>query len=58
MASYRVPAVDMIRGLGVTRQAASQPIDTLVELAGLRAGLTELAEIRERTRRDGRPKDL
>jgi DNA-binding MarR family transcriptional regulator len=108
MASHHVPAVDMIRGLGVTRQAASQLIDTLVvrgylsrevnpadrrrlnieltdrgraaaeavaaaigqvdvelatmitpaELAGLRAGLTALAEIRERTRRDGRPKDL
>jgi DNA-binding MarR family transcriptional regulator len=30
MASRRAPAVDMIRGLGVTRQAASQLIDTLV----------------------------
>jgi DNA-binding MarR family transcriptional regulator len=30
MASFRAPAVDMIRGLGVTRQAASQLIDTLV----------------------------
>ncbi len=30
MASHRAPAVDMIRGLGVTRQAASQLIDTLV----------------------------
>jgi DNA-binding MarR family transcriptional regulator len=108
MASHRAQAVDMIRGLGVTRQAASQLIDTLVvrgylsrevnpadrrrlnieltergraaaeaiaaaigrvdeelaamitpaELAGLRAGLTALAEIKERTRRDGRPTDL
>jgi DNA-binding MarR family transcriptional regulator len=108
MANHRTPAVDMIRGLGVTRQAASQLIDTLVvrgylsrevnpadrrrlnieltdrgraaaeaiaaaisqvdeelatmitpaELAGLGAGLTALAEIKERTRRDGRPKDL
>lgn len=108
MASHHAPAVDMIRGLGVTRQAASQLIDTLVlrgylsrevnpadrrrlnieptergqaaaqaiaaaigqvdeelaamitpaELAGLRAGLTALAAIRERTRRDGHPKDL
>lgn len=30
MAVHRIPAVDMIRGLGVTRQAASQLIDTLV----------------------------
>src|SRR5438270_13769836 len=30
MASNRASAVDMIRGLGVTRQAASQLIDTLV----------------------------
>ncbi len=30
MASHRASAVDMIRGLGVTRQAASQLIDTLV----------------------------
>ncbi|MBV9450309.1 MAG: MarR family transcriptional regulator [Streptosporangiaceae bacterium] len=30
MARHRAPAVDMIRGLGVTRQAASQLIDTLV----------------------------
>jgi DNA-binding MarR family transcriptional regulator len=108
MASRRTPAVDMIRGLGVTRQAASQLIDTLVvrgylsrevnpadrrrlnieltdrgqaaaeaiaaaigqvdaevatmitpaELAGLRAGLIALAQIKERTKRDGRPKDL
>jgi DNA-binding MarR family transcriptional regulator len=108
MANHGTPAVDMIRGLGVTRQAASQLIDTLVvrgylsrevntadrrrlnieltdrgraaaeaiaaaiaqvdaelatmvtpaELAGLRAGLTALAEIKERTRRDDRPKDL
>ena len=108
MASHRASAVDMIRGLGVTRQAASQLIDTLVvrgylsrevnpadrrrlnieltergraaaeaigaaigqvdeelaavitpaELAGLRAGLIALAKIRERTRRDGQPKDL
>jgi DNA-binding MarR family transcriptional regulator len=108
MAGRRASAVDMIRGLGVTRQAASQLIDTLVvrgylsrqvnpsdrrrldveltdrgraaaeviaaairqvdaelatmitpaELAGLRAGLTALATIKERTRRDGRPKDL
>jgi DNA-binding MarR family transcriptional regulator len=108
MASRRASAVDMIRGLGVTRQAASQLIDTLVvrgylsrevnpadrrrldieltdrgraaaeviaaaigrvdeelatmitpaELAGLRAGLTALATIKERTRSDGRPTDL
>jgi DNA-binding MarR family transcriptional regulator len=108
MASHRAEAVDMIRGLGVTRQAASQLIDTLVvrgylsrevnpadrrrlnieltdrgraaaeaiaaairqvdeelatmitpaELAGLRAGLTALADIRKRTRHDGQPKDL
>jgi hypothetical protein len=50
MASHRTPAVDMIRGLGVTRQAA--------ELAGLRAGLIALGKIKERTRRDGQPKDL
>jgi DNA-binding MarR family transcriptional regulator len=30
MASQHAPAVEMIRGLGVTRQAASQLIDTLV----------------------------
>ncbi len=30
MASHRAAAVDMIRGLGVSRQAASQLIDTLV----------------------------
>ena len=108
MANHRIPAVDMIRGLGVTRQAASQLIDTLVirgyllreinpadrrrlnitltdrgraaaeataaairqvdealatmitpaELAGLRAGLTALAKIKERTRHDGRAQDL
>jgi DNA-binding MarR family transcriptional regulator len=108
MANHRGSAVDMIRGLGVTRQAASQLIDTLVvrgylsrevnpadrrrlnikltdrgraaaeavaaairqvdvelatmitpaELAGLRAGLIALGKIRERTRRDGQPKDL
>jgi DNA-binding MarR family transcriptional regulator len=108
MASHRASAVDMIRGLGVTRQAASQLIDTLVvrgylsrevnpadrrrlnieltergraaaeaiaaaiwqvdeelgalitpaELAGLRAGLIALGQIKERTRRDGQPKDL
>ena len=108
MANRSASAVDMIRGLGVTRQAASQLIDTLVvrgylsrevnpadrrrlnieltdrgraaaeaigaaigqvdeelaamitpaELAGLRAGLAALAEIRERTRHHGRPKDL
>jgi DNA-binding MarR family transcriptional regulator len=108
MANHSASAVDMIRGLGVTRQAASQLIDTLVvrgylsrevnpadrrrlnieltergrgaaeaiaaaigqvdeelaamitpaELAGLRAGLTALADIRKRTRRDGQPKDL
>ena len=108
MAGHSASAVDMIRGLGVTRQAASQLIDTLVvrgylsrevnpadrrrlnieltdrgraaaeaigaaigqvdeelaavitpaELAGLRAGLIALAKIRERTRRDGQPKDL
>jgi DNA-binding MarR family transcriptional regulator len=108
MANHGAPAVDMIRGLGVTRQAASQLIDTLVlrgylsrevnpadrrrlnieltergqaaaeaiaaavgqvdeelatmitpaELAGLRAGLTALVQIRERSRRDGQPKDL
>lgn len=108
MANRQASAVDMIRGLGVTRQAASQLIDTLVvrgyltrevnpadrrrlnieltdrgraaaaatlaaiarvdaelaatitpdELAGLRAGLLALTEIRERTRNDGRPKDL
>jgi DNA-binding MarR family transcriptional regulator len=105
MANHEASAVDMIRGLGVTRQAASQLIDALVvrgyltrqvnpadrrrldiqltdrgraaaaateaaiarvdaelaamispaELAGLRAGLAALAEIKERTRRDGRP---
>ena len=108
MANHHAPAVDMIRGLGVTRQAASQLIGTLVvrgylsrevnpadrrrlnieltdrgwaaaeaigaaigqvdeelaamitraELAGLRAGLIALANIKERTRRDGQPKDL
>jgi DNA-binding MarR family transcriptional regulator len=108
MANHGASAVDMIRGLGVTRQAASQLIDTLVvrgylsrevnpadrrrlnieltdrgraaaeaiaaaigqvdeelatmitpaELAGLRAGLTALTKIRERTRRDAQPKDL
>ena len=31
---------------------------TPAELAGLRAGLAALAEIRERTRHHGRPKDL
>ena len=30
MANHDGPAVDMIRGLGVTKQAASQLIDTLV----------------------------
>jgi DNA-binding MarR family transcriptional regulator len=30
MANHHAPAVEMIRGLGVTRQAASQLIDTLV----------------------------
>ena len=108
MANRQASAVDMIRGLGVTRQAASQLIDTLVvrgylsrevnpadrrrlnvgltdrgraaaaatlaaiaqvdaelaamitpaELAGLRAGLLALAEIRERTRHDGRSTKL
>ncbi|MFY9927272.1 MAG: MarR family transcriptional regulator [Streptosporangiaceae bacterium] len=108
MANHHASAVDMIRGLGVTRQAASQLIDTLVvrgylsrevnpadrrrlnieltdrgraaaeaiataighvdeelatmitpaELAGLRAGLIALATIKERTRRDGQPKEL
>ena len=108
MANHHASAVDMIRGLGVTRQAASQLIDTLVvrgylsrevnpadrrrlnieltdrgraaaeaigaaigqvdeelatmitptELAGLRTGLIALAKIKERTRRDGQPKDL
>src|SRR6204780_2875765 len=108
MASQHAPAVDMIRGPGVTRQAASQLIDTLVvrgylsrevnpadrrrlnidltergraaaeaiaaamgrvdeelaamitpaELAGLRAGLIALGQIKERTRHDGQPKDL
>ena len=108
MAGHSASAVDMIRGLGVTRQAASQLIDTLVvrgylsrevnpadrrrlnieltdrgraaaeaigaaigqvheelatmitpaELAGLVAGLTALARISERTRRDGQPTDL
>jgi DNA-binding MarR family transcriptional regulator len=108
MANHRASAVEMIRGLGVTRQAASQLIDALVvrgylsrevnradrrrldieltdrgraaaeaiaaaigqvdeelatmitpaELSGLRAGLIALAKIRERTRRDGQPKDL
>ena len=108
MANRRASAVDMIRGLGVTRQAASQLIDTLVvrgylvrevnpadrrrlnieltdrgraaaeataaaigqvdaelatmitpaELAGMRAGLAALAEIKERTGDDGQPKDL
>jgi DNA-binding MarR family transcriptional regulator len=108
MASHRASAVDMIRGLGVTRQAASQLIDTMVvrgylsrevnpadrrrlnidltergraaaeaiaaaiervdeelaamitpaELAGLRAGLIALGQIRGRTTRDGQPKDL
>jgi DNA-binding MarR family transcriptional regulator len=107
-ANHHASAVDMIRGLGVTRQAASQLIDTLVvrgylsrevnpadrrrlnieltdrgraaaeaiataieqvdeelaamitpaELAGLRAGLIALATIKERTRRDGQPKDI
>jgi DNA-binding MarR family transcriptional regulator len=116
MANRGASAVDMIRGLGVSRQAASQLIDILVvrgylsrevnpadrrrlnieltergraaagaiaaaigrvdeelatmitpsELAGLRAGLLALAQIKdqikdqtkERTRHDGRPKDL
>ncbi|MGH3167937.1 MAG: MarR family winged helix-turn-helix transcriptional regulator [Trebonia sp.] len=108
MANHHAPAVEMIRGLGVTRQAASQLIDTLVvrgylsrevnpadrrrldieltdrgqaaaeaitaaigqvdqelatmitpaELAGLRAGLAALAEIKEGTSRDDQPKDL
>jgi DNA-binding MarR family transcriptional regulator len=107
MANHQASAVDMIRGLGVTRQAASQLIDTLVlrgylvrevnpadrrrlnieltdrgraaakavaagiaqvdgelaamitpaERAGLLAGLTALATIRARTRREGQPKD-
>ena len=102
MATHAGSAVGMIRGLGVTRQAASQLIDTLVlrgylsreinaddrrritivltergraaaaairagiaevdaelaqllspaELAGLRAGLTALGDIRERTEHD------
>lgn len=101
MANKDRPAVEVIRGLGVTRQAASQLIDTLVlrgylsreinpedrrrlnivltehgraaaaairaaiaevdaelaqmlsldQLAGLRAGLAALGEIRERTER-------
>jgi DNA-binding MarR family transcriptional regulator len=108
MANRRISAVDMVRGLGVTRQAASQLIDILVvrgylvrevnpadrrrldigltdrgraageairaaiglvdeelatmispaELAGLRAGLTALAEIKERDKRDARPEEL
>jgi len=108
MASHGTPAVDMIRGLGVTRQAASLLIDTLVvrgylsrevnpadrrrmnieltgrgraaaeavaaaigqvdeelatmitpaELAGLRAGLAALAQIKERTRRSGQSTGL
>jgi DNA-binding MarR family transcriptional regulator len=108
MANHKGSAVEMIRGLGVTRQAASQLIDTLVvrgyltrevnpadrrrlnieltdrgraaaeavgaaigqvdaelaamitpaELAGLRAGLTALADIKGRTKPDGQPKDL
>jgi DNA-binding MarR family transcriptional regulator len=108
MANRGAAAVEMIQGLGVTRQAASQLIDTLVvrgylsrevnpadrrrlnieltdrgraaaaavaaaigkvdaelatmitpaELAGMRAGLTALAQIKERTRRDGQPTDL
>ena len=103
MANYQASVVDMIRGLGVTRQAASQLIDTLVvrgylsrevnpadrrrlnieltdrgraaaeaiaaavgrvdeelaamitpaELAGLRAGLRALSNIRERTKING-----
>jgi DNA-binding MarR family transcriptional regulator len=102
MAGSGRPAVDIIRSLGVTRQAASQLIDTLVlrgylsreinpadrrrmtivltdhgraaaeairagiaevdaelarllspdQLAGLRAGLTALGQIRERSERD------
>jgi DNA-binding MarR family transcriptional regulator len=108
MANRHAAAVDMIRGLGVTRQAASQLIDTLVvrgylsrevnpadrrrlnieltergraaadavgaaigqvdeelaamitpaELAGLRAGLIALAQIKGRTWRNGQPKEL
>lgn len=108
MARHGGSAVEMIRGLGVSRQAASQLIDTLVlrgylarevnaedrrrmdieltergraaaaviraavdqvdqelvgmlssgELAGLRAGLTALGVIRERTERAGPPTDL
>lgn len=108
MANHQAPAVQIIRGLGVTRQAASQLIDTLVvrgyltrqvnpadrrrlnieltdrgraaaeavaaaigqvdaelatmitpaELAGLRAGLLALAEIKDRSKRNGQPKDL
>jgi DNA-binding MarR family transcriptional regulator len=103
MANHDASAVAMIRGLGVTRQAASQLIDSLVvrgylsrgvnpadrrrlnieltergraaagaiaaaiaqvddelatmitpaELAGLRAGLTALSTIKERTKQDG-----
>lgn len=107
MANHDGSAVDMIRGLGVSRQAASQLIDTLVlrgylsrqinsddrrrmdiqlterghaaavvvraavkkvdrqltamlspaELAGLRAGLTALATIKEKINGDSEPKD-
>jgi DNA-binding MarR family transcriptional regulator len=108
MANHGGSAVEMIRGLGVSRQAASQLIDTLVlrgyldrqvnsddrrrmdveltergraaaavvraavkkvdrrltamlspgELAGLRAGLTALATIKEQTQGERQPQDL
>lgn len=108
MANHGGAAVELIRGLGVSRQAASQLIDTMVlrgyldrqvnsddrrrmdieltdrgraaaavvraavkridrrltamvspeELAGLRAGLTALATIKEQTQGDREPKDL
>jgi DNA-binding MarR family transcriptional regulator len=108
MANHGGATVEMIRGLGVSRQAASQLVDTLVvrgyldrqvnsndrrrmdieltdrgraaaavvraavekvdrqltamlssvELAGLRAGLSALATIKEETQDDREPKDL
>lgn len=58
MANFGGSAVDMIRGLGVSKQAARsgvQAIDaelaqmlTPAELAGLRSGLTALGRIKER----------
>lgn len=48
MANHSAPAVELIRGLGVTRQAASQLIDTLV----LRGYLTREVNQEDRRRMD------